>query len=75
MHNIVNKSIVCLCKLIVLVLKIVTIENIKNYFRKVRHYMFAYLEGFPGGSDLVKLVKNYKKAIMSHRRIYIHGLY
>ena len=31
--------------------------------------MFAYLEGLPGGSDLEKLVKNYKKAVKSHRRI------
>ena len=32
--------------------------NIQNYFRKVRHYIFAYLESLPGGSDLEKLVKN-----------------
>ncbi len=31
--------------------------------------MFAYLEGVPGGCDLEKLVKAYKKAIKSHRRI------
>ena len=31
--------------------------------------MFAYLEGVPGGSDLEKLVKDYKKEIKSHRRI------
>ena len=37
--------------------------------QKVRHYMYAYLEGVPGGSDLDKLVKNYKKIIKSHRRI------
>jgi hypothetical protein len=36
----------------------VTLDNIQNYFRKVRHYMFAYLEGLPGGFDLEKLVKN-----------------
>ena len=47
----------------------VTMENVHNHFRKVRHYMFAYLEGVPGGSDLEKLVRNYKKAIKSHRRI------
>ena len=29
----------------------VTKENVENHFRKVRHYMFAYLEGVPGGSD------------------------
>ena len=29
----------------------------------------AYSEGLPGGSDLEKLVKKYKKIIKSHRRI------
>ena len=47
----------------------VTMETIHKHFRKVRHYMFAYLEGVPGGSDLEKLVKKYKKVIKSHRRI------
>ena len=37
-----------------------------------RHYMFAYLEDVPGGSNLDKLVKDYKKAILSHRRISKH---
>jgi len=31
--------------------------------------MFAYLEGLPGGLDLENLVKNYKKAVKSYRRI------
>ena len=31
--------------------------------------MFGYLEGVPGGSDLEKLVKKYKKSVASHRRI------
>lgn len=47
----------------------VSIDNVRNHFRKVRHYMFAYLEGVPGGSDLEKLVKKYKAEIKSHRRI------
>ena len=50
----------------------VTLENVQNHFRKVRHYTFAYLEGVPGGSNLEKLVKDYKKTIMSHRRISEH---
>ena len=54
-------SIVSLHKLIIPALETVTLENIQNYFRKVRYYMFAYLEGLPGGSDLEKLVKNYKR--------------
>ena len=47
----------------------VTLESMHKHFRKVRHYMYTYLEGVPGGSDLEKLVKNYKKIIISHRRI------
>ena len=50
----------------------VELENIQRHFRKVRHYMFAYLEGVPGGSKLEQLVKNYKKAIRSHSRISEH---
>ena len=50
----------------------VTMENFHNHFRKVRHYMFAYLEGLPGGSELETLVKKYKKVIKSHRRISEH---
>ncbi len=44
-------------------------ESIRKHFNKVRHYMFAYLEGLPGGLDLEKQVKRYKKAVKSHRRI------
>ena len=48
----------------------VTLESMHQHFRKVRHYMYTYLEGgVPGGSDLEKLVKHYKKIIISHRRI------
>ena len=36
-------SIVSLQKLIFPALETVTLENIQNYFRKVRRYMFAYL--------------------------------
>ena len=47
----------------------VTLESMQKHFRKVRHYMFAHLEGVPRGSDLDKSVKDYKKAIKTHRRI------
>lgn len=50
-------------------LESVSLESIQKHFRKVRHYMFAYLEGLPGGSELEKLVKQYKKSVQSHRRI------
>ena len=62
-------SIVSLRKTITPALESATLENMHKHFRKVRHYMFAYLEGVPGGSDLEELVKNYKKEIKSHRRI------
>ena len=67
-------SIVSLRKLIIPALAAVTLENINilNYFRKVWHYMFAYLEGLPGGNELEKLVKNSKQIIKSHRRISEH---
>ena len=44
---------------IILALDTVTIDHMSNYFRKVRHYMFGYLEGIPGGLELEKLVKDY----------------
>ena len=55
--------------MIIPALDTVTLDNIQNYFRKSRHYMFAYLEGIPGGSDLEKQVKEY---IKSHRSISEH---
>ena len=66
-----NNSIRSLRNTIHPALDSVTLENVQNHFRKVRHYMFAYL-GVPGGSNLEKLVKDYKKAILSHRRISEH---
>ena len=47
----------------------VTLENIKNHFRKVRHYMYAYLEGLKPGAELDETIKKYKIAAKSHRRI------
>ena len=44
-------------------------ENIQNHFRKVRHYMFGYLQGYTGGPELEKIVKLKKKKYKSHRRI------
>ena len=41
-------------KNIPLALGSVSKENIQNYFRKVRHYMFAYVEGFKAGPDIDK---------------------
>lgn len=57
-HAYCKYNIISLHKQIISTLETVTLENIQNYFRKVRHYISAYLEGLPGGSDLEKLVKN-----------------
>jgi len=64
-----NYSLPSLRKNIPLALDSVSLDSIKKHVSKVRHYMFAYLEGLPGGLDLENLVKNYKKAVKSHRRI------
>lgn len=64
-----NYSIISLRKTIGPGLDSVSSESIQKHFKKVRHYMFAYLEGLPGGCELEKLVKQYKKNILSHRRI------
>ena len=47
----------------------VAVENIRNFHRKCRHYMYAYLEGHTAGGELEGQVKKYKTAVKSHRRI------
>ena len=32
----------------------VSVENIQNHFRKVRHYMFCYMEGLPLEKNLIQ---------------------
>ena len=64
-----NYSIVSLRKNVVPALESVPLESIQKHFTKVRHYMFAYLEGTPGGAELEGTVKQYKQAVKSHRRI------
>ena len=59
-------------KNIPLALDSVSVDNIENYHRKVRHYMFSYLEGHVAGRELEENVAKYKKAIKSHRRIGIN---
>ncbi len=56
-------------KNIALAYQSVSIENIKNHFRKIRHYMVAYLEGHTPGTELDEIVKKYKKVLKSHPRI------
>ena len=64
-----NYTIPNLRKNIPLGLDTVTLENIKNYFRKARQYMFCYTEGLAAGPELEKQIKKYKKIYKSHRKI------
>ena len=61
-----------LCKNIPLAYDSVTVENIRNHFRKLRHYMFCYLEGLTPGKELDQALLKYKTAVKSHRRIGIN---
>ena len=63
-----TQTIHCLHSIVPHGLHSVTLENIKNYFRKARCYMFAYSEGFEGGSGLEDQIKCYKEVYKSHRR-------
>ena len=47
----------------------VSLDNIQNHFRKVKHFMFGYLEGLKPGTELDEALKKYKVAAKSHRRI------
>ena len=47
----------------------VTTENIQNYFRRVRDYMYGYLLGHQAGLKLEELVKKFSKKFKSHRRV------
>lgn len=47
----------------------VSLENIQNHFRKVKHFMFGYLEGLKPGQELDETLKKYKIAAKSHRKI------
>ena len=51
-------------------LKSVSKENIANYVRRCRKYMFAYLEGSAVGGELEERIKFYKSVnYTSHRRV------
>ena len=47
----------------------VTLENITNYFRKSRHYMFCYLQGVAGGPQFETLIKEMKTVYTSDWRV------
>ena len=64
-----NYSIASLRRNVPAGLDSVTEENIRNHYRKVRHYMFGYLQGLSGGPQLEEQVKKMKKKYTSHRRV------
>ena len=64
-----NYNITGLRKNIPPALDSVSKENIKNYFRRARNYMYGYLLGHKAGIDLENLIKKYSKEFKSHRRI------
>ena len=47
----------------------VSLTNICNHFRKVRHYMFGYLLGVKAGPELEEHVKKCKKIYASHCQV------
>ena len=47
----------------------VSVENIRNYFRRARNYMYGYLLGHKAGIALEKLIQKYSKDFKSHRRV------
>ena len=64
-----NYTIAGLRKNVPSALESVSVENIQNYFRKSRHYMFGYLQGVAGGPQLESLVKKMKTVYTSHRKV------
>ena len=61
-----NYNIQSPCNKIMPALESVSLESMYSHFRKVRHNMFGYLEGIPGGPDIEKLVNKYKMSVKSH---------
>ena len=49
-------------------LETVTLENNKNHYRKVRTYMFSYVQGFTAGPELEEHMKKCK-IYKSHQRV------
>ena len=63
-------TIASLQRNIPLALQSVSAENIANYVRRCRNYMFAYLEGSAVGVELEEKIKLYKSvSYASHRRV------
>ena len=64
-----NYSITGLRKNIAPALESISVENIRNYYDRVRRYMYGYLEGLSAGGMLENRVKEFKKTYRSHRRV------
>lgn len=47
----------------------ISVENIQNYFRRARNYMYGFLLGHKAGIQLKKLIQKYSKEFKSHRRV------
>ena len=47
-------------------------EKINNHYQKVWYYTFCYIGGLKGGPNLEDIVKWYKQAVKSKRRIRIN---
>ena len=66
-------TIASLQRNIPLALQSVSAENIANYVRRCRNYMFAYLEGSAVGVELEEKIKLYKSVSYTlHRRVGIN---
>ena len=64
-----NYSITSLRQNVAAAFDAITQENITNHLRKVKHFMFCYLEGLVPGKELDQRLKKYKTAVKSHRKI------
>ena len=62
-QGICNYNIVGLRRNISPGLDTVSVENIANYFRRARNYMFGYLLGHKAGIALETLIKNIQKTL------------
>ena len=64
-----NYNIVGLRRNVMPALDSVSQENIQNYFRRAKNYMYGYLLGHTAGIALEKLIQKYSKNFKSHRRV------
>ena len=68
-----NYTIMGLRKTIPKALESIILDNIRNYFDRVKRYMYGYLEGLQAGTELELKATEFKKTYRSHRRVCIHS--